>query len=533
VIVLLVALLAQAPTVSFARLRDADRTPADWLTYSGNYQGHRHSRLKEIDTRNVAQLRPAWVYQSREVGKIETSPLVVDGILYFTEKPHIVTAVDGRTGRPLWTQRRPAATGVPSCCGPVNRGLAVLDDSLFVGTLDAHLLALDLQTGKVRWEVTVADPKAGYSITAAPLALDDRVVIGVAGGEYGARGFIDAYDAATGARRWRFWTVPGPGEPGHETWSGDSWKTGGAPTWVTGVYDPALDLVYWGAGNPAPNYDGDGRAGDNLYSNCLLALDGRTGQRRWSFQFTPHDLHDWDASQVPILFDAAVDGKPRKLVAQVNRNAFYYVLDRESGAFVRGVPYARQSWAEGLDPHGRPIVKPGTAPSPEGTLVYPGLAGGTNWYSPSYDPARGLVFAQVHEDYAQLFFKLPQPPSAGTLFMGGATRDTQDEHYGVVKALEATTGKVRWETRQHSPPSAGVLSTAGGLVFTGNREGWFFALDAGTGRVLWRFQTGGVVWANPIAFQVDGRQHVAIAAGQSIFAFALPPPRPRRRVSSP
>jgi alcohol dehydrogenase (cytochrome c) len=517
---------APAPgAVPYQRIRNAAAEPHNWLTYSGNYHGHRHSPLAEINTGNVATLRPVWVYQSTEAGKIETSPIVVDGTIYLTEKPHVVTALDGRTGRPLWSHRRPAATGLSLCCGAVNRGPAILDDALFFATLDARLVALDIHTGKRRWEVPIADPRTGHSMTVAPLAIKDRVVVGISGGEFGVRGFLDAYQAKTGARSWRFWTVPGPGQPGNETWEGQSWKTGGATTWVTGAYDPALDLLYWGTGNPAPDYNGDDREGDNLYSNSLLALEGATGKLRWHFQFTPHDLHDWDSNQVPVLIDlpatALVKGKPRKLVAHANRNAFYYLLDRESGEFLLGLPYARQSWATGLDPRGRPLRRPETAPSAAGTLVYPGLAGGTNWYSPSYSPATGLLYVQAHEDYAQVFYKLPQKYSPGSRFESGGTRDVEgSEHYGVIKAIEPTTGKIRWEFKQHAPPSAGVLSTAGGLVFSGNREGWFFALDARTGKPLWRFQTGGVIWANPIAFAVDGRQHVAIAAGHGIFVFA-------------
>jgi alcohol dehydrogenase (cytochrome c) len=523
----LAVLLLEGP-VSAARLARADREPENWLSYSGNYRGHRHSPLAQITPANVAGVRPAWVYQSREPGKIETSPIVVDGIIYLTERPHVVTALDGRTGRPLWSYRRPAATGVPNCCGPVNRGPAVLDDALFFGTFDAHLVALDLQTGKVRWDVPVADSKAGYSITAAPLAVKDKIIIGVAGGEFGTRGFLDAYDARTGARAWRFWTVPAPGEPGHETWpAGDSWKTGAATTWVTGAYDPDLDLLYWGTGNPAPNYDGDGRAGDNLYSNCLLALEPDTGKLRWHFQFTPHDLHDWDSNQVPVLLDLTWKGRPRKLVAQANRNGFFYLLDRATGEFLTGAPFVKQTWATGLDPRGRPLLVAGMEPSAEGTVVFPGLAGGTNWYSPSYHPGTRLIYVQAHEDYAQVFFKRPSSPSdararePGALFMGGLTRDIEGaEHHGVIKAIDPLTAKIRWEWPLHAPPSGGVLTTGGGLVFSGNREGMFFALDARSGKPLWRFQTGGVIWANPISFAVDGKQHVAIAAGSALFVFS-------------
>jgi alcohol dehydrogenase (cytochrome c) len=524
---LALCLLAQSPPppVSYDRLRAAAAEPHNWLTYSGNYNGHRHSPLAQIKPGNVAAVTPTWVYQSRESGKIETSPIVVDGVVYITEKPHIVTALDGRTGRPLWSYRRPPVS-VPTCCGPVNRGLAVLDDALYLGTLDAHLVALDMKTGRVRWDVTVADYKTGHSITVAPLAVKDKIVVGIAGGEFGIRGFLDAYDARTGKRAWRLWTVPAPGQPGHETWNGgkgNAWKTGGAPTWVTGAYDPGSNLIYWGTGNPAPDYDGDDRKGDNLYSDCLLAIDADSGKLRWHFQFTPHDLHDWDANQVPMLIDANFGGKPRRLVAQANRNGFYYLLDRLTGQFLVGSAFARQSWASGLDPRGRPIVLPGTAPTAEGTLVYPGLAGATNWFSPAYNPATGLVYVQAREDYAQIFHKTKSDYQPGEHFEGGSARDVEGaEHYGVIKAIEAVTGKIRWQMKQYAPPSGGVLSTAGGLVWSGNREGWFFALDAASGRALWRFQTGGLIWANPVSFAVDGQQQVAIAAGQGIFVFGLP-----------
>jgi alcohol dehydrogenase (cytochrome c) len=462
------------------------------------------------------------VYQSREAGKIETSPIVIDGIIYLTERPHIVTALDGRTGRPIWSYRRPRAKDVRSCCGDVNRGVAVLGDAVYHVTFDGNLLALDRRTGKLRWEVNVADHRLGHSLTVAPLAVKDKIIVGISGGEFGIRGFLDAYDAKTGKRAWRFWTVPGPGEPGNDTWSGNSWRTGGAPTWVTGSYDPTLDLLYWGTGNPAPDYNGDARKGDNLYSNALLAIDPDDGKLRWHFQFTPHDLHDWDSNQVPVLIDAPWGGRPRKLVAQANRNAFFYLLDRESGDFLLGAPYVKQTWASGLDARGRPQRIPGTAPSAEGTKVFPGLAGGTNWYSPAYNPDTRLFYFQAHEDYAQIFYKHDTPYKPGGRFEGGAARDVEgSEHFGVIKAIDPLTGKAVWQFPLHSAPSGGVLSTGGGLVWSGNREGFFFALDARSGRPLWRFQCGGLIWANPISFAVDGRQQVAIAAGQGIFVFGL------------
>ena len=520
-VLLLFFVQVAAGQVSYERIRRADAEPGNWLTYSGNYQGYRYSALDQIKTASVRGLKPIWIYQSRGVGLFQASPIVVDGMVYISERPCVVTALDGRTGRPLWSFRREMPADIRACCGGPNRGLAILDGTLFLGTLDSHLIALDVRTGRVQWDAVVADYRSGYAITVAPLAIKDKVIVGVAGGEYGIRGFLDAYDAKTGKRAWRFWTVPGPGEPGHETWEGESWKTGGAPTWVTGSYDPELNLIYWGTGNPGPDYDGEERKGINLYSNSLLALDADTGSLKWYFQFTPHDVHDWDANHVSVLIDDIVKGRPRKLVVQANRNAFYYVLDRETGEFLSGVPYAKQTWAQGLGARGAPIHLPNTLPSHEGAVVYPGLTGGTNWYSPSYSPLTGLFYVAAREE-GTVFFKAKQEYKIGEWFTSGGTRGIAGiEPFGAVRALEAKTGKLRWEFRLHSPPWGGLLSTAGGLVFGGSSEGDFFALDARSGEPLWRFQTGGPVWANPISFLIDRRQHVAIAAGQSLLVFGL------------
>lgn len=520
---ILLLLLAQAAAgqVSFERIRQAESEPGNWLTYSGGYQSHRYSLLDQINKANISRLRPAWVHQNQEPEIFETSPIVIDGILYITESPYIVVALDGRTGRVLWRYRRIGAANARGCCGSVNRGLAILDDSLFLGTFDAHLVALDVRTGKARWDVIVADYRQGYTITVAPLAVKDKVVIGVSGGDLGIRGFLDAYDAKTGRRVWRVWTVPGPGEPGHETWEGDSWKTGGAPTWVTGSYDPDLNLLYWNTGNPSPDWNGDDREGDNLYSNSLLAIDIDAGKLRWFFQFTPHDVHDWDSNQVPVLIDGTFNGRPRKLVVQANRNAFYYILDRETGEFLKGTPFVKQTWAKALDSAGRPILLPNKEPSIGGTEVYPGWSGATNWYSPSYSRRTKFFYVLAADDYGEIFYKLKAKFIPGHRFEAGFVRDIDGlEPYGVVKALEAETGKIRWETKLHRVAYGGLLSTAGGLVFGGDGEGYFFALDAESGQPLWRFQTGGYIGANPVTFMVDGKQHVAIASGQALFVFA-------------
>jgi alcohol dehydrogenase (cytochrome c) len=392
---------------------------------------------------------------------------------------------------------------------------------VYVGTFDAHLVALDIKSGIVRWDSEVADPKLGHSITGAPLAIKDKIVVGMAGGEYGVRGFIDAYDAKTGQRAWRFWTVPAPGEPGSETWAGDSSKNGAATTWVTGAYDPEQNLVLWGTGNPGPDWNGDLRQGDNLYSDSLVALDGDTGKLKWYFQFTPHDVHDWDATEVPILADITVRGARRKVVLFGNRNAFYYVLDRTDGKFLAGRSYAEQTWAKGLDESGRPIVLPNTSPTEEGTKLFPDLGGGTNWFSPSYSPQTNLFYLSAH-DVGGIYYKGEVEYKPGAQFNGGGFGPIPGvERSGAIRALNAATGELKWEFKLHSGAWAGVLSTAGNLVFGSSNEGDFYALDAQTGRLLWRFQTGAGISANPITYLSGGKQQVAIASGHSIFVFAL------------
>ncbi len=511
---------AQVPN---KRIAGADAEPGNWLTYSGNYQSHRFSKLAQITPANAGRLKTAWVYQFKQPGRQETSPLVVDGVIYVTESPTIVTALDARTGRPLWSWRRQMSRFVKTIgFGQSNRGIAILDDTVYVGTLDCSLVALDAKTGAVRWETKVEENNTGHAITAAPLAVGDKIIVGISGGEAGIRGFLDAYDAKTGKLAWRCWTIPGPGEPGRDTWGGDSWKTGAGSTWLTGSYDPDLNLLYWGTGNPGPDWNGDSRPGDNLYTCSLLAIDATTGKMKWYFQFTPHDVHDWDANQIPVLIDAAWQGRPRKLVAMANRNAFYYLLDRVTGEFLLGEPYAKQTWAKGLDAKGRPIVLPNTEPTVEGNLVWPSLQGATNWFSPSYSPLTKMLYVPVREMGAY-YYKGEAEYKPGTFFAGGGERALEgDKAWGAVRALDITTGKMKWEFRLQSPLWAGVLATAGGVVFGGSNEGNFYALDAMTGNPLWDFQTGGFIAANPISFLIDGKQHVAIAAGQALFIFGLP-----------
>ena len=517
-----VSLPEASGSVSYARLAAADSEPASWLTYSGNYYSHRFSRLDQIRSDNVQQLRTAWVYQVANPGLIEATPIVADGVMYLTEPPSTVTALDVRSGRLLWTwspemPRNVLHIGFPK----VNRGVAILGETVFVATLDAHLVALDARSGAVRWDVEVADNATGHALTLSPLALDGKIIVGISGGEAGIRGFVDAYDAESGERVWRFWTIPSSGEPGNETWGGDSWKTGAGATWLTGSYDPELDLLYWGTGNPGPDWNGDVRPGDNLYTCSLVALNPDDGSLVWYFQFTPHDVHDWDANQIPVLIDAVYQGRDRKLVAMANRNAFYYLLDRESGEFLAGHPYAKQTWASGLDDKGRPLVLPDTEPSEDGTLVWPSLQGATNWFSPSYSPSTGLFYVAVREMGAH-YFKTEVEYEPGKPFMGGGEQALSgDQAFGVIRALDSLTGELRWEFPLLSPPWAGVMATAGGVVFGGTNEGNIFALDADTGESLWDFQAGGAVRTNPMSYQVDGRQFVAMAAGNALFVFGL------------
>jgi alcohol dehydrogenase (cytochrome c) len=518
VFTLAASLCAQVP---YDRILKAEREPSNWLTYSGNYAGHRFSALDKIHDGNVSSLKALWAYQVNSLQKFETTPIVVDGVMYISEPPSNVTALDTRSGRPLWRYRRTLPDDLRVCCGQVNRGVAILGDLVYLGTLDSHLVALNAKTGTVIWDTEVASYKTGYSITVAPLAVKNKIVVGIAGGEYGVRGFLDAYDASTGKRAWRFWTVPAAGEPGNKTWKGDSWKTGSATTWVTGAYDPQTNLVYWGTGNPGPDWNGDVREGDNLYSDCLLALDADTGKLKWYFQFTPHDVHDWDSTEVPILLDGQVRGKQRKLVVFPNRNAFYYVLDRETGEFLLGKPYVKQTWAKGLDDSGRPIRAPNTFPSHEGTPVWPSVAGGNNWYSPTYSPKTNLLYVAARESGAVYHIGDPEYKE-GEQFNGGGFRSVPGEQeWGAVRAFDPATGEKKWEHKLFSPPWAGLLSTAGNLVFGSTTEGQVFALQASTGKPLWRYQAGGAARANPMSYAVDGKQYVAVAMGNSLHVFGI------------
>jgi alcohol dehydrogenase (cytochrome c) len=488
---------------------------ADWLTYSGELRSSRHSELSQINRDSVGALATRWVHQFAGQPVLEVSPLVRDGVMFVSVPPCSVQALDARDGELLWswscTLLNDSASEIG---GTVNRGVALLEDKVFVATWDARLVALSAATGKEIWRTTVdPDPKT-YYISAAPLAFGDVVVTGVATREVG-RAFVAAYDAATGAERWRFLAIPGPGERGNDTWSGDSWKTGGAPTWLTGSYDADLDLLYWGVGNPKPDYDTAGRSGDNLYTNSVVALRGKTGELVWHFQFTPADDKDWDANQIPIIADHRMsDGTVQKLLLWANRNGFYYTFDRESGKLLTAVPFVQQNWASGLDPNGRPIKTERADHGAQGELLFPGNVGGTSWWSPTYDAAAELMIVPVLEQGMVYFSSLQSPP-----------RGSGKAFYTAVRALDASTGRRVWEYKRTprfvDNHIGGLTSTAGGLVFGGDQS-TFFALDAASGAELWSVRTGGSIVAAPVTYSVDGEQQVAIAAGGDLFAFALP-----------
>ena len=497
----------------------------DWATYNGDPGGNRHTPHRHIAPDNVARLQPAWTFAVPGIRALRATPLVVDGVMY-VGAPNEVVALDARTGRSLWHYRRPRTPGVIGDAGAaVNRGVALAGDRLFMVTDDARLVALHRSTGQVLWEVVMADFRAHYGATSAPLVIGDLVVSGISGGDEGVRGFVAAYDIASGARRWQFWTVPRPGEPGADTWKGRAIDHGCAATWLTGSYDPALDTLYWTAGNPCPDYNGDEREGDNLWSNAVLALDPRTGVLRWHFQFTPHDLNDWDAVQTVVVVDAPFRGQSRKLLLQANRNGFFYVFDRESGALLLAEPFIRGlNWATGVGPDGRPRRVPGMVPTVGGTTVCPSVEGATNWMSPAFNPETGLFYVQALER-CSLFLKSSRWFEQGESFYGGSTTRVPSDVGGkVLRAIDIQTGRIAWELPQVGAGDTwgGVLSTASGLVFVGEDDGAFTAVEARTGQRLWRFAANAAWRGSPMTYVVDGRQYVAIAGGGVVYAFALP-----------
>jgi len=536
---LLIASLAGAvlAQVSPERLLRAADEPRNWLTYSGSYSSQRYTQLGEVTPSNVTDLELKWLFQAQSLQSFSATPLVVDGVMYVTQAPNDIVALDAKSGRVFWVYHYAPAPGRVCCRGLVNRGVAILGDTLFMATVDAHLVAVDAKNGQPLWDTKVGEAKAAYAMTLAPLAIKDKVIVGVAGAEYGIRGYIAAYDARSGKEVWRFYTVPGPGEPGHDTWPADAWEHGGSSVWTTGSYDAELNTTYWGVGNPGPDFNSAQREGDNLYSDSVVALDADTGKLKWHFQFTPNDPYDYDSTQVPVLVDANWNGNARKLMLWGNRNGFFYVLDRVTGQFLLGRPFTKVNWASGLNPTtGRPIL----TPQPLGQPTFPGPAGATNWYSPSYSPRTGLFYLSVWENYSTVFAEGAKVTyKEGQNFTGGNLTQTpgtaampllsrgilntwhEGAPRGVVMAIEPSTGAKRWAFEMHDVTTSGILTTASDLLFVGGREGYFQALDARTGALLWKASVGGEVAAGPMSYEVDGKQYVAVAAGHSLFAYAL------------
>jgi len=519
---------AHVRDVAYGRIRNSAAEPENWLTYWGDYGGRHYSALRQIDTANVRNLQAQWALQIPGEAQVEAVPIVVDGIMFVTRPPGEVMAIEAATGRRIWTYQRPQKKVNPYESNRVNRGVAVLGGRVFFGTLDAALVALNARTGALLWETQVADTMEGYSITSAPLALRDKVVTGVAGGEYGIRGFVDAYDPGTGKRLWRFYTTPGPGEFGYETWAGESWRHGSAATWLTGTYDPEMDTIYWPVGNPGPDENGDVRQGDNLFSCSVVALDAGTGKRKWHYQFTPNDTHDWDATEDLVLVDRPWHRKNRKLLLHADRNGVFYVLDRVTGEFLAATPYVRTTWVQGWDAKGRPLTAPGWRATPEGAAVFPALIGGTNFQAPSYSPLTGWLYVAYHDGggrYASgpaIFERGRQYWAAGGHGEFQGDMPGEPETQGVM-ALDPETGKVQWKHEFASVSlQAGVLATAGGVLFAGSADGDLLALDARTGAPLWHFGTGAEVTSSPVSYAVNGRQYMAIAANGVLFGFALP-----------
>lgn len=525
--------------ISYERILQAENEPESWLTYNGSYMSQRYSRLTQIDQDNVGDLELRWLLQNQVFGAWQSSPIVADGVMYLTERPNSIMAVDPVTGRVFWKYVHTPADNALVCCGANNRGVAVLDDRVFMGTLDARLVAVDRINGELLWDVEVGDVNLAYSVTMAPLAVKDKIIVGVGGGEFGIRGYVAAYYAETGELAWKTYTIPAPGEPGHETWEGDDWQYGGAPVWITGSFDPEENLTYWGVGNPGPDWNAAQRPGDNLYSDSVIALDADTGELRWYFQFTPNDGYDYDAVQVPVLADMEWQGERRKLMFWANRNGYFYVLDRTDGEYLLGSPFVRVNWSSGLDENGRPIP----TPQPEGMPTWPGNQGGTNWYPPSWSPRTELFYFSAWEDYATIYEPEESEYVPGRAFLGGGfdvltpapgapgvgigrtnpiNNWTDEVGHASLKALDPRTGEEVWEFEQFDVSDSGMLTTATDLLFTGGREGYIHALDAASGDLLWKRNLGGQIVMAPITYMVDGIQYLSFISGHVLASFALP-----------
>ena len=497
----------------------------NWLSYHGDYTGQRFTRLNQITPSNVGNLKTQWVFHVRDVSDMEVTPVVSGGVMFVTAA-NDAYALDARTGRTIWHYSRPITEGlIDDASSHHNRGVALWHSRLFMETDNAHLLCLDARSGHLLWDVAYApQDNKNYGATSAPLVVKDKVIVGTSGGDDGVRGFVAAFNAETGKEAWRFWTIPAPGEPGNESWPGQMYLRGGATTWMPGTYDPELNLIFWGTSNPAPDFDGGPRPGDDLYTDCVLAIDPDTGKLKWHFQFTPHDLYDYDATESPVLVDANYKGQPRKLLVQANRNGFLYVLDRTNGAFLSAIQFAdKVTWASGIDAKGRPILT-GKIPSAEGTEVCPSFAGATNWYSPSYNPEQNRLYFLALQDCGTFFLK-PEAFAEGRTYYATGVRHSRAVKSGKkLLAYDLVTNKIVWEYQLvgERDSSAGTLSTASGLVFFGDNAQALEAIDTATSKPLWYFTMGQSIHASPMSYSILGKQYVAIAAGTDIFSFALP-----------
>jgi alcohol dehydrogenase (cytochrome c) len=516
--------------VTYDRMLHLEREPQNWITYGGDYASRRYSQLTQISKENVAGLQLKWAYPFHTVKKTESTPIVLDGVMY-TGQTNQIAAIDAVTGRTYWTYSHPSD---PKAGFYFFRALAISGDKLFWATFDGHLIALDRKDGHPLWDKTIAIWQKGYQVTTAPLVVKNKVILGPATNEEGANCWIAAYDVDSGDEIWRFDTVASPGDPHGNTWPGNSWKTGGVPIWVTGSYDPETNLTYWGTGNANPGWNGDPRSpGDNLYSDSVVALDIDTGKLKWYYQFTPNDEFDWDSVEVPVLISMDWDGRPRKVMLFANRNGFFYVLDRTTGEFLHGTAFTKQNWNIGFDKNGRPSKAADHKSTYEGTFIEPGVQGGTNWYSPSYSPRTGLFYVSTWQNYSAYSAKTDQTWVEGKRYTGsgrpkvphlqpGPPYRRESEGYGSVTALDPQTGEKRWEFKMVGYTEAGILTTATDLLFSGGMEGNFFALDARTGKALWQVGMGDTIAGGPMTYSVNGHQYVAVCSGSELYVFGLP-----------
>jgi alcohol dehydrogenase (cytochrome c) len=516
---LLTICLAAMPLAAQVTYEDILKGPSEnWLTYAGDYKAQRHSPLKQITRENVGSLVPKWVHHIDTEGKLGASPLVYKGVMYVSNSNEVY-ALDARTGRVAWHYQQQGVEMQRS-----NRGVALWGDSVYFVTSDCYVVALDRRNGGLLWSQKYADEEKGYHCTMAPLAVKGRVIVGVSGGDSGMRGFLSARSAENGDELWRLWTVPAKGEPGWDTWGPKTLDWGGAGTWMTGTFDPELNTLYWPTGNPWPDFYGGDRPGDNLYSDSLLAIDPDTGKMKWYFQFTPHDVWDWDAQEFPVLLDLPYKGQPRKLVVHTNRNGIHYVLDRVSGEYLQATPFVEKiTWAEGIDAKGRPILVPGTEPNKEGIEVCPTVRGAANWMSPSYNPETGLYYVVTLEG-CDVYTSSEREPEPMVGFAGtGGERPPRDDNRFILRALDPATGKRVWQYPMTGPTTmwAGTVSTAGGVVFFGDDDNHIVGVDAKNGQHLWHFNLGQPLFASPISYSVDGKQYIAIVSRTDVFSFGL------------